>query len=97
MAISIWTGALLLCAFYYAVPTARHMIFCTWMAVVYPIGWLISHALLAVLYYLLITPVGLALRLCGRDPLQQEVDHSATTYWTPHRTTDQPSRYFQQF
>jgi len=93
----LWTATLLLCAFYYSVPAAQSMIFHAWLAVVYPIGWIISHALLALTFYLVITPIGLAVRLCGFDPLQRELDRSAKTYWTPHHTIEDTERYFQQF
>ena len=63
----------------------------------YPIGWIISHALLAIVYYLVITPIGLGMRLFGRDPLQRELHRSAKTYWTPRSTIKDTARYFQQF
>ena len=67
------------------------------MTAVYPIGWIISHALLAMIYYLAITPIGVVMRLCGRDPLQRALDRSAKTYWTPHNVSEDTERYFQQF
>ena len=96
-AIVVWTITLLLCSFYYAMPTARHMVFETWMALVYPIGWIISHILLAMLFYVVITPIGWLLRLCNYDPLQRKLDRSTGTYWTTHNTGEDPKRYFQQF
>jgi Saxitoxin biosynthesis operon protein SxtJ len=93
----IWTVAFFFCAFYYAVPAARYIVYRTWMAAVYPIGWLISHTLLASIYYLMITPIGLVMRLGGRDPLQRELDRSTTTYWIPSTTPENTRRYFQQF
>jgi hypothetical protein len=97
LATVLWTATLLLCSFYYAVPTAQSMIFHAWLAVVYPIGWIISHALLAMTFYLVITPIGLAVRLCSRDSLQRKLDRSAKTYWSPHNTIEDTERYFQQF
>jgi Saxitoxin biosynthesis operon protein SxtJ len=97
MASVIWSVALLFSTFYYAVPAARYMVYRTWMTAAYPMGWLISHSLLAVIYYLVITPIGLAMRLGGRDPLQRAPDRSATTYWTPATTDEDIGRYFQQF
>jgi hypothetical protein len=56
-----------------------------------------SHLLLAGVYYLLITPLGLVMRLAGRDKLEMRRDHQATTYWTPRPPTPKVSRYFRQF
>src|SRR2546421_535408 len=44
-------------------------IFVGWMVAAYPIGWVVSHLLLAVIYFLVITPIGCLLRVMGRDPL----------------------------
>jgi hypothetical protein len=93
----LWAITLLLCAFYYAVPAVQSMIFHAWQVVIYPIGWIISHGLLAMTFYLVIMPIGLMIRLCGYDPLQRELDRSAKTYWTPHNIIEDTERYFQQF
>ena len=53
---------------YYAVPPLRRWIFLAWMFAAFPIGWTISHVLLFVVYFVVITPVGLVLRLFGKDP-----------------------------
>ena len=99
-----WTAAgiiggvtFLICAFYYAVPGVRPVVFSAWMGVFYPIGWLISHAMLAGIYYLVITPIALIGRLFGRDPLRLKRDSSASTYWVPLPGEEKTSRYFQQF
>jgi hypothetical protein len=62
-----------------------------------PIGWLVSLAILAAVFYLVLTPIGLVMRLFGRDPLQRRFDRSAPTYWVPRRAALRPERYFRQF
>ena len=61
-----------------------------------PIGWIVSAVALAVMYYLVVVPIGLVLKLAGRDPLRRGLDPSAATYW---REREQPSDadYFRQF
>lgn len=66
-------------------------------AVGLPIGWVLSHVVLGIFYYLVLTPVGLVFRLIRRDPLQRRYDSEATTYWLEHRPTDSAKRYFNQF
>jgi hypothetical protein len=97
VAIMIWSAGLLLSIFYYAVPNAQAIVFQAWMTVVFPIGWLISHALLALIYYFVMTPIGLVLRLWNRDLLQGKWDSSASTYWVAYRSHKDVQRYFQQF
>jgi len=68
-----------------------------WMLGVLPIGWTISHVLLGVVFFGVITPVGLGLRLLGRDPLQCRADRGAETYWHARERADEPRRYMRQF
>ena len=49
-------------------PAIMRPLFVGWMAAAYPIGWVVGHVLLAILYFAVLTPIGLALRLAGRDP-----------------------------
>ena len=62
-----------------------------------PIGLVVSFTLLALFYFLLLTPVGLFFRLLGRDPLHRKYDSNADTYWITRRGPDSPDRYFHQF
>jgi hypothetical protein len=63
----------------------------------FPIGFVLSYANLAFVYYMVLTPIGLVLRLAGRDPMQRRFDRSAATYWTPRKQEEATDRYFQQF
>jgi hypothetical protein len=68
-----------------------------WMWAVFPIGWSVSHLLMASIYFLVLTPIGWIMRLAGRDPLSRKFDRQAETYWTPRPEDVDPSRYFRQF
>jgi len=92
-----WTAAAVLAAIGLLRPQLVRPIFVGWMVAAWPIGWVMSHLLLAGVYYLLITPLGLVMRLAGRDKLEMRRDHQATTYWTPRPPTPKVSRYFRQF
>lgn len=79
-------------------PAWMRIVFLVWMGAAFPIGWLISHTLMAAIYFLVITPIGMLMRLFGRDPLARRFDSDASSYWTPRssQATD-PARYFRQF
>jgi hypothetical protein len=62
-----------------------------------PIGYVISHVTMAVLYYGVFTPVGLIMRLVGRDVLHRRFDRSASTYWVARQTEHSVDSYFRQF
>jgi hypothetical protein len=63
----------------------------------FPIGWGVSHLILALVYYLLLFPIGLVLRLRGYDPMKCRFDENAESYWTPREREEGAGRYFKQF
>lgn len=93
----LWSIGLLVCATYYAVAPARRLMYLAWMAVVYPIGWVVSHVVLAIAWYLVMTPIGLAMRLGGYDPLRRSFDPHARSYWADHVPPTDTERYFRQY
>ena len=62
----------------------------------YPIGFVVSHVVLAVLYFLVLTPVGLTMRLFRHDPLAKKFDMNARTYWVTREKKGEPGSYFNQ-
>lgn len=96
-ALVVWSVGLLAMAVYYAVPPLRRTAFRAWVRVTFPIGWTVSHLVLLLVYYAVFTPIGLLMRLAGRDVLQRKRDPRAVTYWSEHRPADAPARYFKQF
>lgn len=68
-----------------------------WMLLVLPIGWVISHILMAVVYYCVVTPIGLWRRKRHGDPLKRQLDSTATTYWEERNSQPTKESYFRQF
>lgn len=93
----IWGCALLVATLYYALPPLRRPLYLAWVYGAFPIGWLVSNLLLAMIFYLLITPIGLTMRLLGRDALHRKFDPSAKEYWATHDPGGESSRYLRQF
>jgi len=52
-------------------PPALRPLHAVWMLVARALGFVNSHLLLALVFYLLFTPMGLVMRLLGRDPLER--------------------------
>ncbi len=82
---------------YYLVRPLRRAIYLAWTYAAYPIGWTVSHLVLSVIFYVVLTPIGLLMRLFGRDPLTRAFDPQAPTYWVRHRPAEKTARYFRQF
>ena len=67
------------------------------MLISFPIGFVVSHVIMALLFYGLFTPIALIFRLIGRDALNRKFEPEATTYWVPHETGKEVKRYYRQF
>lgn len=80
-----------------AAPTLIRPLYVVWMALAFPIGWTVSHLIMLAIYYMVLTPIGLAMRLCGRDPMQRRFDRGAQTYWLPRTSRNELKSYFRQF
>ena len=80
-----------------AAPTRLRWPYVVLTAVTLPVGFLVSHTALAVVYYGVITPIGLVFRLVGRDSLHRTFDRSAASYWVRRPETTDVKRYFRQF
>ncbi len=78
-------------------PKAVKPIFVLLTLVAFPIGMVLGHVLMGLVFYLLLTPVALFFRLLGRDVLHRRYDPEASTYWIRRRPPADASRYFRQF
>lgn len=78
-------------------PPALKPLYWVLTAVTIPIGLVLSHVILLIAYYLVLTPIGLAMRVVGYDPMTRKIDPDAATYWTPRKPIEDVGRYFRQF
>jgi hypothetical protein len=78
-------------------PTLNRYLYVGLTLLTFPIGFILSHVLLAIVFYLVITPVGLVMRLLGRDPLQRKFNPEASTYWVDHAEPKSVEEYFRQY
>jgi ABC-type uncharacterized transport system permease subunit len=62
----------------------------------YPLGYVVSHVVLALVYFLALTPIGLTMRLLGHDPLSRKFDPGAKTYWKKREKAKSAESYFNQ-
>jgi hypothetical protein len=63
----------------------------------FPIGLVLSHLLMAVIYYLVITPIGLVFRLIGRDVLGRRLDKGGSSYWHERGAPRDSASYFKLY
>jgi hypothetical protein len=55
-------------------------IYKAWMAVGHVLGWINTRIILGIIYYGLFTPIGLVMRLRGKDAMGRQYDETTNTY-----------------
>ena len=93
----LWSVAGTATVLYYAAPALRRPFYVGWRYATFPIGLVLSYLMLGIVYYLILAPFGLIMRVFGRDLMQRRFDPSTTTYWAHHNPHGDHSRYFRQF
>lgn len=71
-------------------------VYWAWMAIAFVMGNIISRVLVVLFYYLMITPIGIIMRLSGRDKLKLKKPDS-DTYWVDAPAPQCKERFERQF
>jgi hypothetical protein len=75
---------------------AARPVYWAWMSLAFLTGNVVSRVVLALFYYLMITPMGLVQRLLGRDRLDLR-GSGRDSYWTDVDHKTNPESYERQF
>ncbi len=62
-------------------PVALKYIFLPWMALATVIGWVMTRVILITLFYLILTPISLIMKLAGKDLLDEKIEPQRQSYW----------------
>lgn len=70
----------------------------TWMTLAILLGWVVTRIILIVLFYLVVTPTGILMRLLGKNPLDLKFSDRTDSYWIPKKQLDfERKNYERQF
>lgn len=93
----LWITGPIVAAIGLALPRAVKPLFIGLTLAAWPIGVVVGTLLLALTYYLIVTPIALGFKLLGKDPMQRKLDRAAPSYWIERRRKTDVGRYFQQY
>jgi len=69
-----------------------------WMTLAILMGWVVTRVIMTTLFYLVVTPIGLLTRLCGKDFLNIKSEKNVNSYWIPRKTIKaDKKKYENQF
>jgi len=66
-----------------------------WMGFAVVLGFFMSRLVLSILFYAVITPIGIMMRIFGKDVLDQRIDRSAPSYWKKRETATKTKESYQ--
>lgn len=82
---------------FWLIPAIAGPFYLVWYGFACCMGFVIGNVLMSVFFYLVVTPIGLLLRVTGRDPLKKGVNKSVATYWTEVPKVKDRRHYYRQF
>ena len=94
---SAGVGVTQLVLFLAGISAPTRWIYVVLMIVALPIGFVLSQVLMAMIFYLLFTPIGLFFRLTGRDVMGRKIDPAKTSYWHDRGPARSPASYFKLY
>jgi len=70
-----------------------------WLAFSVVLGYFVSRILLTIIFFVVVTPMGLIIRVIGKDPMERKLDSGAVSYWSRKEQEPDTSieRYGKQF
>jgi hypothetical protein len=68
-----------------------------WMTLAVVLGWFMTRLILSILFYVVVTAIGLIARLFGKNFLDLQINRSNQSYWIKREKNLDNSRYEKQF
>ena len=97
VAAAIGGGGLAVGLLLLALPQIARPVYVVWYFVACCIGTVVGNLALGIVFFVLVTGIGLLMRALGRRPVRKTFDKRATTYWQDAEQVDDPNRYYRQF
>ena len=62
-------------------PSLLKPVYKVWMALSVVMGFIMTRVIMVIIFYLIVTPIGLIASLTGKEFLDMKIDKSAKSYW----------------
>ena len=79
------------------VPSILKLVYGPWMIGALALGWVVTRILLTLVFFLVVTPVGLLQRLFGTRVIEVAFRTDAASYWEKRTASPTPEDYEKQF
>jgi hypothetical protein len=79
-------------------PSVLKPVYKAWMALSVVMGFIMTRVIMVIIFYLIITPIGLSASMTGKNFLDMKIDKSAKSYWIVREKAQKvKSDYERQF
>jgi len=78
---TLLTIGVVLCVLGIAIPAILKPIYWAWMIFATILGWVMTRVILSLIFYVIITPIGIISRFFGKQFLELKYDKSMGSYW----------------
>jgi len=75
-----WVIGTLLCAWGVILPASLKPVYHVWTAIGNVLGWVNTRIILGLIFFLVIFPIGLVMKLVGKNPLSRIIDVNKESY-----------------
>lgn len=75
-----WIAGAILAAWALTVPMSLNPLYRVWMTMGFCLGWVNTRIILTVMFYFIILPVGVVMRLLGNDPMARSITGEQKSY-----------------
>jgi hypothetical protein len=75
------------------------LVYRVWVVFALILGYFVSRGIMTIVFFAVVLPTGLIMRLVGKDPMERKLDSDAASYWIKREEQTQPTleRYEKQF
>ena len=92
----LWWIGLLFLIIGFVLPSILRPVYRIWMVLGYFIGEIVSRIILTVLFYIVVTPTGLVLKLFRKDILAQKIEKNRESYWVKNDLLDKKKDQYRK-
>jgi len=78
------------------IPNILKPFYFAWMTFATIIGWIMTRVILTVLFYIVVTPLGLILRMFGHRFLDLKIDSTRKSYWNYRSEKQIETNHYQK-
>lgn len=78
-------------------PLALKWVHGPWMIAALALGWIVTRILLTIVFFLVVTPIGLLQRLFGKRAIEVAFEADAASYWEPRTARPRTDDYEKQY